>query len=600
MATNSKKHKIIKRIVPILILAGVLLPIIACAKEETDSGWFGWKKGVVWLLESIADFCGVQAGIGGKILDLSIDYSIGPKSKELFTLGMVTKGWETVRDLTNLFFIFILIFIGIATILQFSTYNYKRLLVGVILAVLFINFSMVITKVVIDSSNILAMEFVCKMTNGECKAEYISLAMANGLKFATMESWDADNGKLTEAIGENAYGKLMIAHIMRAGLYLITFFILFAGAFFFIIRTVFLIILIIFSPIALALTFIKIKTPGGAGSSAWWNHLISQSFFAPAYLFMIYLVLTFTNEVGKTFNLDEKAFANLLGGSDQVIETVPLIFNFLITGALLIGSITVARSIGGMSASYGMKAVGWTLKKGTGIQNKLLGKGLRRVAGPVAEKLATSKGRVATALRRVPLVTRGAASVAAANREKIAEIQKKYGHFSDLELKNMIPILPFGFKRAAIMQELTKRQELEPEGGLTLEQIETAKRLLGRYKLSTRPIKNLRWQYENPEDVLTNITPEYFGQILSKNKSFDFLDKLRGEKQTVAQHYINTMTEWIKDKNIVDPDEVVKALSNELTKRGNTTMGSWIYGTPARGLVTKVREAAGIEPKEKT
>ena len=73
--------------------------------------------------------------------------------------SMIAVGWTTIRDLINLFFIFILLYAAISTILQYGNYQLKNVLAKIIIAALLINFSLMIGKMVIDASHILAWEF---------------------------------------------------------------------------------------------------------------------------------------------------------------------------------------------------------------------------------------------------------------------------------------------------------------------------------------------------------------------------------------------------------------------------------------------------------
>ena len=94
-------------------------------------------------------------------MDTMVAFSI---SKDVLNASFAQKGWKSTRDLANMFFIFILLFIAIATILQLSSYGAKALLAKLIIFALLINFSLFITRVIIDSGNITAMFFYDAIT----------------------------------------------------------------------------------------------------------------------------------------------------------------------------------------------------------------------------------------------------------------------------------------------------------------------------------------------------------------------------------------------------------------------------------------------------
>lgn len=73
--------------------------------------------------------------------------------------GVIQNTWQTLRDLANMFFIFIIIYIGISTMLDLSLVDTRKQLIKVIIIAIFINFSLVITRVVIDASNVAAYGF---------------------------------------------------------------------------------------------------------------------------------------------------------------------------------------------------------------------------------------------------------------------------------------------------------------------------------------------------------------------------------------------------------------------------------------------------------
>ena len=95
----------------------------------------------------------------GTLFDTAIVFSISGQAMDTSANSMIAVGWTTIRDLINLFFIFILLYAAISTILQYGNYQLKNVLAKIIIAALLINFSLMIGKMVIDASHILAWEF---------------------------------------------------------------------------------------------------------------------------------------------------------------------------------------------------------------------------------------------------------------------------------------------------------------------------------------------------------------------------------------------------------------------------------------------------------
>ena len=94
-----------------------------------------------------------------RFFDTAIVFSISGQAMDTSANSMIAVGWTTIRDLINLFFIFILLYAAISTILQYGDYQLKNVLAKIIIAALLINFSLMIGKMVIDASHILAWEF---------------------------------------------------------------------------------------------------------------------------------------------------------------------------------------------------------------------------------------------------------------------------------------------------------------------------------------------------------------------------------------------------------------------------------------------------------
>ncbi len=96
--------------------------------------------------------------LAGQVFDFSTKFSI----LEMGTLiGSADNGiniaWSTIRDLGNIIFIFMLLWVSIMNILQMG--DAKKFIPTLIIAALLVNFSLFFTKVIIDTSNIVAVQF---------------------------------------------------------------------------------------------------------------------------------------------------------------------------------------------------------------------------------------------------------------------------------------------------------------------------------------------------------------------------------------------------------------------------------------------------------
>jgi len=446
-----------KRLLPyILIIAVVgLFALSPFGVELVNAGTDGAvaQKGCISLSGFSMMSC--VAGVGNILIKVSsivlyfaamvFDYAVIVSVKDFAqyaSMPGITDGWMIARDVMNLVFIFILLFISIATILQLSGYDTKKLLTSVILVALLVNFSAIATKVVIDGSNILALEFYNAIRPPQINGQPASLSsvFVSGLKLSSVYKAYDPNGSGTGAPVKDQFSAmgLIVAGFGGSALILVTAFVLFAGAILFIYRTISLLFLIVLSPIA----FTAMAFPGmESHAKKWREELFSQSFFAPAYLFMIYLVAKMITSgglasqmgVGAKDGVLDGAFKSGAGGINTMVYFVILI-------GFMLGSLIVAKSMG----AHGSKMVeGWgkTLKKeGQGYAGTV-GK---RWTAPAAKRLAegtekTRAGRIIGAgLRRIPLATKGLAKAGTLDRPEVKKYEKKYDQYERATLDNIL------------------------------------------------------------------------------------------------------------------------------------------------------------------
>src|SRR3990167_6826126 len=146
-------------------------------------------------------------GLSAKFFNVLITITL---SSTLFAKStFIPTAWTVVRDLSNIFFILILLYIAIKIILDLGGSEAKKMIAKVIIIALLINFSMFFTKVVIDSSNILALIFYNKLDTVDEKnpnkaEQLIDYAtgqkdLAGGLTQSFNPVYKLDNKFFTEA-----------------------------------------------------------------------------------------------------------------------------------------------------------------------------------------------------------------------------------------------------------------------------------------------------------------------------------------------------------------------------------------------------------------
>lgn len=302
----------------------------------------------------IVIFGGKLVGWSGKLLNWAIgDFVIGFGDVYL-TWGVgvaVEKGWEIIRDVLNISFIFGIVYIGIRLIFDADDSSAKRSLGYLLAAALLINFSLFISKFVVDFSNSLAA--VIYNTGLVDAQEDLASSFINILGLSTV----IDNGSGTLTVGSEVSGGLAIIFGTFIFMLLATY-ALAAGAFLIFIRGIALIFFMIFSPIMfLGWIFPQFRT----FTSKYWSMFLSNAFMAPAYIFCIYLTFTImdgfkyqirTTGQGSMGDLFSESYAGNVNG--LVVFTLAI--------GMMLASISVAKRMGAFGGGL-VVSVGNTMRK---------------------------------------------------------------------------------------------------------------------------------------------------------------------------------------------------------------------------------------------
>ncbi len=181
------------------------------------------------------------------------------------------KSWSTVRDLLNMSFILVLLFSAFSTIFQIEKYNYKKILLTLVIMALLVNFSFPITRGIIDVSNTLMYTLIKNNIGAE-----------NSMGMIAETSGIQDIISAGQSSNDTAY---IVAAIIFGFIFAIT---LWGIGIMLVIRIIALAILIIFSPIAFVGAIISLPSSGNY-TNKFWDNLFRYAFFGPIMMFMIYI-----------------------------------------------------------------------------------------------------------------------------------------------------------------------------------------------------------------------------------------------------------------------------------------------------------------------
>jgi len=193
--------------------------------------------------------------------------------------------WTFIRDIFNVFFIFVLLFSAFATIFQVQKYHLLKsnILTMIIIMALLVNFSWPITRVIIDAGNVTMYYFLDNFVDSDSSKPRALFGMFGDKSNVMLQlnpPADSDTYKNQSVV--DAFFSLLILFAFACA------FIVFAILF--LIRISAFILLLIFSPIGFAAAIF----PGTQKfADMWWESLFKWTFTGPILLFMVFISIKF-------------------------------------------------------------------------------------------------------------------------------------------------------------------------------------------------------------------------------------------------------------------------------------------------------------------
>ena len=334
--------------------------------DATIGQMLAWISSFTWYVSSRI------FTMSGYLLDYAVDFSVKDFKENIDGINVINTGYKIVLNVANMLFIFILLYIAIKTILGVGG-DTKKLLTNIIVVGLFINFSLFMTKAIIDASNIVAMGFYNAVQTevGTAKVNLdgtdeekklistgsVSTAMMAGMRLQTsIPSPESSYNKQDSYKGLTNFN-ITLNNLGGSALFLVSAFVFLSVALLFIVRFVALMFYMLFSPVA----FLGLISPEMKEySTKWWKGLQSQALFAPAFLFMAYLISAIINS-GQLWtavggNDSTSTFYDAI--SSPTVGAFPIIMNYVILMALMIGALIVAKDMADKGSAGVLKYTG--------------------------------------------------------------------------------------------------------------------------------------------------------------------------------------------------------------------------------------------------
>jgi hypothetical protein len=240
------------------------------SSPSTGSGLVGLINDIITAIASF--IISILYQIFAKIVIPTIVAILSVRTYADTFVNVIYVGWQILRNVSNIVFIIALIVIGLATLFRTSGYEYKHLLVELILAALLVNFSLVIGQSVLALAETAQHQFLPdnkKIVN----------TLAGKLMPTEIKQKVESSGILSSTVFGTA-GTTVFLMAMAIG----AFGVFAAIAVFLVIRVVALWLLLMVSPLAFAA---KVLPSTHHFEQEWWNNFIKYAFFAPIMAFFL-------------------------------------------------------------------------------------------------------------------------------------------------------------------------------------------------------------------------------------------------------------------------------------------------------------------------
>jgi hypothetical protein len=337
-------------------------------------------------MTSIVSLFAWLLGVAVLILDYTVYYTVVNMGSYLSHLTAIGVTWRILRDIGNILLIFGFLGIGISVILNASWYGGKtKMLPMLLVAAIFLNFSLFFAEAIIDVGNLFATQFYTQINGGVTPTAFSisTVSVANeGISNKLMAQLGLQaiysNGTTNTAVFTQA--NPWYVGFMGIILFMVTAFVMLSLAFILIARFVKLVYLIIIAPIG----FAGLAVPQLAGrAKEWWGSLFEQTITAPVLLLLLYVALAV---------ITDAQFLTGLGGGGAGAATgfvananlpgfASYLLSFTIAIALLIAVAMSATRLGAFGGSWATKSAGALTLGATAL-------GMRATVGRTSRGLA--------------------------------------------------------------------------------------------------------------------------------------------------------------------------------------------------------------------
>jgi hypothetical protein len=325
----------------------------------------------MWIVNNLFKYIGkflmilssAVLGIAGTFFDTVVKFSIIEMAKNIGDPegvgGSITTAWATLRDIANMCFIFVLLFTAFSAMFNLEFGGVGKAVKNIIIVALLINFSLFFSKVVIDASNIVSVGFYNSIvTTGGSDSQTIS----NGyMRLLGLQTWN--DSSVLDVISDPS--KMLLTGVLSSVFMLLMTVILFISGVMFLARFIILIFLMILSPLA-AIAYIIPNMQGKFNE--WKDALINQSFFAPLFFALTWVVFKVASAPGflgsYVVKADLKQTAIVLNAPST---SAGLVLNYFLVMGFAVAALVFSKQMASKTAHFGTisGAIGGGISKKT-------------------------------------------------------------------------------------------------------------------------------------------------------------------------------------------------------------------------------------------
>lgn len=505
----------------------------------------------------------ILAAIAAYFMDVIIKFSIS--SSFYRGIGIIEVGWEILRDLSNIIFLFALLYIAFRFAVNGTKDGKaKKSLINVIVAALVVNFSLFICYFLIDASNLFAHVFYNRITteasiyptNNGTGQEGLATVL-NDIKSPATAFLAAINPQRLLLSGEsiNTNGGVIKILSLIMGMAIvngIAIWVFLSVAILFLTRILGLIILSFLSPLAFSsLAIPEMQKQKYIGFDDWLNNFLRMSFAAPIFTFFLWVATKFASNEGVIGTIQRNS------GGDWILDML----NVFLVMALIAGILVMSKKITqDLAGNFSKQITGMIGKAVAGTATVAA---VAATGGTAAAGLALRSGAAVTSATGG--LARGARALnmtGAADRLQKAQEKLKSNRFGTtaanagralMSTKLNVTKIP-GFSQLA-GKELTTMAGRLPGVGVSARELERKAVLYGMRNVPLYRDKEGKWK----RNFLTGRQHQEAELAYDKEK-----EKIRGERGKWQEDLKKEREKFEKEKEKRALDEAAAATRNRI------------------------------------